>query len=82
MFNVIDIDECLSDSTHDCDIHAICRNTEGNFTCACERGFTGDGNNCTGKLNSVLCNHICMIAWVENDNRQQIDNILTAQAVI
>jgi len=30
---------------------ADCSNTEGGFTCTCQIGHTGDGYNCTGKLN-------------------------------
>jgi len=40
----IDVDEC---SLSKCDANAVCSNTEGSFTCACNIGFSGDGLNCT-----------------------------------
>ena len=46
---VLDIDECSSNS-HSCDVNAVCNNTRGFYTCACKRGYSGDGKNCTGKL--------------------------------
>ena len=30
-----------------CDQDAECTNTVGNFTCACNTGFTGDGYSCS-----------------------------------
>ena len=49
----LDIDECTSNNGA-CDDLADCSNTEGGFTCTCQDGYTGDGFNCTGKLNSIL----------------------------
>ena len=43
-----DIDECTDDADN-CDAYATCTNTVGNFTCACNSGFTGNGTTCTGK---------------------------------
>ena len=37
-----DIDECTA-GTHTCDANAACTNTDGSFTCACNEGYTGDG---------------------------------------
>ena len=44
-----DEDECQGDgSGHNCDINAVCTNTEGGFTCECKEGWSGDGVSCTG----------------------------------
>ena len=48
-----DIDECL-DVT--CGENATCVNTEGNYSCQCDTGFTGDGYNCTGLV--CVCIHV------------------------
>eukprot|EP00457_Paulinella_chromatophora_P009484 gb/GEZN01009551.1/.p1 GENE.gb/GEZN01009551.1/~~gb/GEZN01009551.1/.p1 ORF type:complete len:368 (+),score=25.18 gb/GEZN01009551.1/:1-1104(+) len=42
----VDINECL-EHTDDCNVNATCTNTEGSFTCECNRGYMGDGVNCT-----------------------------------
>ena len=44
----LDIDECSSESTNDCNINANCTNTPGSYNCHCDSGFSGDGKNCTG----------------------------------
>ena len=31
---------------HDCDAHAICTNTQGDHSCVCEKGYSGDGKTC------------------------------------
>ncbi|KAL3830311.1 hypothetical protein ACJIZ3_019113 [Penstemon smallii] len=38
-----DIDECRDPTQNDCEAHALCVNTPGNFTCVCPKGYTGDG---------------------------------------
>ena len=48
-FHVIDEDECKID-THNCSINAVCTNTVGSFTCACNSSFFGDGVSCESKL--------------------------------
>ncbi|MFH4976278.1 hypothetical protein AB6A40_002987 [Gnathostoma spinigerum] len=40
-----DIDECTA-SSHNCSIHAVCKNTPGSFVCDCQRPFQGDGFSC------------------------------------
>ena len=48
-----DVNEC-TDGTHTCDSNAACTNNDGGFTCACNSGFTGDGqtggSGCTGRF--------------------------------
>ena len=44
-----DIDECAT-GTHNCSDHAVCNNNKGGYDCTCRKGFTGDGENCTGKI--------------------------------
>ena len=46
---VSDVDECTTD-THNCDVNAVCTDTDGSFTCACNSGYSGDGTTCTSKL--------------------------------
>ena len=40
-----DLDECVYDS--DCDLNAVCENTEGSYTCTCNYGYQGDGMDCS-----------------------------------
>ena len=43
----LDIINCdVDDGCHD---NATCTDANGNYTCACNEGFTGDGFNCTGE---------------------------------
>ena len=53
MFTVSDVDECNEENLiPGCVISATCMNVDGNFTCTCPTGFTGDGresgSGCTG----------------------------------
>ena len=51
----LDIDEC-TEGLDDCSDDAVCVNTEGSFSCTCERGFTGDGRVClVTQLNQNEC---------------------------
>jgi len=44
----VDIDECATNND-DCSADGTCTNTVGDFTCACNAGYAGDGRTCTGK---------------------------------
>lgn len=44
----LDIDECASSETNQCDPNSLCTNTEGSYICRCLRGYQGDGLNCSG----------------------------------
>jgi len=43
-----------------CDSNADCKNTPGGFNCACQKGYSGDGFNCTG--NCYLPNSQILLA--------------------
>ena len=45
---ITDVNECFTLNVTCYDENAHCVNTEGNFTCQCNSGFTGDGYNCSG----------------------------------
>ena len=45
----IDINECVT-GANDCDSNATCTNTPGNFTCACNQGYSGNGTFCLSKI--------------------------------
>lgn len=45
-FTRLDLDECAI--PNECDLNALCINTEGSYVCRCRKGFEGDGRNCTG----------------------------------
>ena len=47
-----DIDECAS-RTHDCSPDAECENINGSYKCSCKLGYSGDGQNCQGKLRLI-----------------------------
>ena len=44
-----DFDECATPEANECDLNAMCTNTEGSYVCRCRRGYAGDGRNCTGE---------------------------------
>ena len=37
-------------SSSQCHANATCANAIGSFKCQCNPGFTGDGNQCTGRM--------------------------------
>lgn len=45
-----DINEC-AEVPQRCDLNANCTNLPGSYECTCDRGFTGDGVNCSGIVN-------------------------------
>ena len=47
-FSLPDIDECVADMD-DCHEQASCMNTDGSYTCTCNTGYTGNGQECSGK---------------------------------
>jgi hypothetical protein len=50
----LDVNECM-ETPGVCHQYANCTNTDGNYSCECLRGFTGDGYlNCSGELKSNL----------------------------
>ena len=68
-FHFPDIDECLKNNGG-CDKHAKCTNTIGSRTCKCNKGFTGTGLKCIGKLDialvetaSLLKNLLRIVKW-------------------
>ena len=44
-----DIDECRGERDN-CAAEATCTNTDGNFMCACNLGYTGNGVSCQGNM--------------------------------
>lgn len=51
---ITDIDECESAVSNNCDVHALCTNTEGSYICRCQRGYEGDGILCKGTIQCVI----------------------------
>ena len=48
--DTLDIDECASASTNDCDkVNGVCTNTPGSYECSCKTGWKGNGKVCEGK---------------------------------
>ena len=41
------MDEC-GEGTHDCHEEATCNNTMGGYSCTCNKGYEGNGVNCSG----------------------------------
>ena len=59
-FTILDVNECL---TTPCDANAVCTNTPGSFTCACNPGYSGDGLTCNGMYMHV-------ILWTRNNTSE------------
>ena len=46
----VDINECVK-SPFVCHQHAVCKNSNGSYSCQCSLGYSGDGKiNCTGTV--------------------------------
>ena len=45
----VDVNECTENSDK-CDVKAVCRNTQGSYTCECIKGYSGNGRNCRGLI--------------------------------
>ena len=59
-----DINEC-STGMHSCAEQAACSDNEGNFSCSCNTGFSGDGMTCSGQLESCLmCSTVHSLVFV------------------
>ena len=54
VFSLPDIDECAA-GMDDCHEQASCMNTDGDYTCTCNNGYTGSGQVCSGKHISTKC---------------------------
>ena len=52
---VLDIDECANAVPPDCDVNAVCTNTQGSYACTCKEGFYKDGQNCTSNYIFFFC---------------------------
>eukprot|EP00057_Strongylocentrotus_purpuratus_P013529 XP_011668003.1 PREDICTED: fibrillin-3-like isoform X2 [Strongylocentrotus purpuratus] len=42
----VDVDECATEFTNDCDANAVCINSPGSYRCECNLGFFGNGQVC------------------------------------
>ena len=45
---ISDIDEC--EEGNKCDTNAVCKNTDGSYSCQCKQDFTGNGRSCAGMI--------------------------------
>ena len=49
----LDLNECELD-IHNCDEQATCTNSQGSYSCTCNKGWTGDGFGCDGIQPSIF----------------------------
>ncbi len=59
-FSSADTNECTA-GTHNCSENALCTNEAGSFSCQCNDGFAGDGNDCNG--NTLLPQKLKAWLW-------------------
>uniref|UniRef100_T1JDQ5 Signal peptide, CUB and EGF-like domain-containing protein 1 n=1 Tax=Strigamia maritima TaxID=126957 RepID=T1JDQ5_STRMM len=52
-------DECLL-GTHQCDVHATCKNTRRAYRCRCKPGYQGDGKKCQDRNECSVRNGGCV----------------------
>ena len=86
IFQTIDEDECRDNTTHSCDIAALCTNTKGTYECSCNSGYEGDGYNCTGKaLRCIIFSYMISNEYIvyifltltkPKDNRLLLNSII------
>ena len=62
LFYFVDINEC-TDGSHNCHGNATCNNTDGSFTCTCNEGFSGTGEECNGEKWKVDVTWDKVIIW-------------------
>ena len=63
-----DINECFS-SSHGCSNNARCTNIRGNYSCTCNKKFTGDGRSCTSKFNLDTCVPLMGRSWTHYSDK-------------
>ena len=68
MLHLTDVDECLS-GTHDCATTAKCSNSDGSFSCVCNKGYSGGGVTCTGKIVVILCSRYDVFCRLKGDRK-------------
>ena len=57
----VDVDECAT-GTHQCDVHAVCTNSLGSYSCRCTAYYVGDGHSCAGKWMLLHCMRVDCVA--------------------
>ena len=55
-----DINECAT-GTNNCNVNAVCTNTNGSFICRCQSGYIGDGVTCNGMRISISNYHLLQL---------------------
>ena len=74
----IDVDECLNVPCSG--ENSECVNTEGNYSCQCEPGFTGDGYNCTGLFYTWNKSVVFNISFMKADIDECLDDVCEMNA--
>lgn len=64
----VDADECDNAETNDCNLNALCNNTEGSYTCRCLTGYEGDGRICTGNDVMIRIGSSCPLKFLFSFN--------------